>query len=96
MILVTTPAKPLELNAKGYPRRAPNLKRYLDEIDAIYAEVERSAQSDVPSPVNWDRTSTRRFAKMVVEKVMQRSVSDDADLFRSGCDRYAMFPIARK
>ena len=91
MILVTVPPKPLELNAKGYPRRAPNLKRYLGEIEAIYAEVEQSAQSDVVSPVMWDWIGTRHFVKMVVERVMQRAIADDADLFRSGCDRYALF-----
>lgn len=87
MILVTSPYKPLELNAKGYPRRAPNLKRYLDEIESIYAEVERSAQSDILSPTTWSLREIRKFVKTVVEKVMQRAVPDDSDLFRSGCDR---------
>ncbi|KAM5543844.1 hypothetical protein V8D89_002461, partial [Ganoderma adspersum] len=86
MILITSPSKPLELNAKGYPRRAPNLKRYLGEIESIYTEVERSAQSDVLSPATWSLKEVHQFVKTVVEKVMQRAVLDDADLFRSGCD----------
>ena len=93
MILVASPSKHLELNAKGYPRRAPNLRRYLDEIEAVYAEVERSAQSDVLSPDNWDLKEVRQFVKTVVEKVMQRAIADDADLFRSGCDRYVPIQV---
>ena len=93
MILVTYPSKPLELNAKGYPRRAPNLKRYLDEIEAVYTEVERSAQSDVLPPVNWDLKEVRQFVQTVVEKVMQRAIVEDADLFRSGCDRHVLTQV---
>lgn len=88
MILVASPSKPFEYNAKGYPRRIPNLKRYHDEIEAVYAEVERSAQSEVAAPIIWDLESTRSFIRDVIVEVLQRSIADDADLFRNSCDRY--------
>ncbi|KAI0700690.1 acetyl-CoA synthetase-like protein [Cerioporus squamosus] len=86
MILVASPDKPIEYNAKGFPRRTPNLKRYHDEIEALYTDVERSAQSDIVAPSTWDADSARSFVHAVVEKVMQKHVPDRADLFRNGCD----------
>ena len=97
MILVASPSKPLQLNAKGYPRRAVSLAAYKAEIDALYSEVERSAQSDVRAPPAWDDSTTRAFLRTVVARVLQRPAQDplpdDADLFRSGCDRCVLaFP----
>ncbi|RPD56588.1 acetyl-CoA synthetase-like protein [Lentinus tigrinus ALCF2SS1-7] len=86
MILVTSPNKPLEYNAKGLPRRAPNLRQYHDEIEALYVEVERSAQTDIVAPATWDPETTRSFVDAVVEKVMQKRVPEYVDLFRHGCD----------
>ncbi|TFK81602.1 acetyl-CoA synthetase-like protein [Polyporus arcularius HHB13444] len=86
MILVASPDKPIEYNAKGFPRRTPNLKLYHDEIEALYAEVERSAQSDIVTPSSWDAATARDFVQAVVEKVMQKRVPEHVDLFRNGCD----------
>ncbi len=88
MILVATPSKPFTYNIKGYPRRNIILKEYHDDIEALYAQVEQTAQSDVAAPVNWDVENTRAFVRTVVQRVMQRTLSEDADLFRNGCDRY--------
>ncbi|TFK82377.1 acetyl-CoA synthetase-like protein [Polyporus arcularius HHB13444] len=86
MILVATPSKPFTYNIKGYPRRNIILKEYHDDIEALYAQVEQTAQSDVAAPVNWDVENTRAFVRTVVQRVMQRTLSEDADLFRNGCD----------
>ena len=37
MILVASPSKPFDYNAKGNVRRGPILQRYAAEIDALYA-----------------------------------------------------------
>lgn len=87
MIMVASPSKPFTYNIKGYPRRTIILKDYHDDIEALYAQIEQSAQSDVVAPVNWDIESTRVFVRTVVQRVVKRSLSDDADLFRNGCDR---------
>ncbi|KAI0719494.1 acetyl-CoA synthetase-like protein [Cerioporus squamosus] len=86
MILVTSPAKPFAYNIKGYPRRNIILREYHDDIEALYAQVEQSAQSDVVAPVNWDLADTRAFVRTVVQRVVKRPLADDADLFRNGCD----------
>ena len=88
MILVTSPSKLFDYNAKGNIRRNPILQRYSQEIDALYADVERSVQPDIASPSDWNASSTEAFIRAVVHKVLVRPVSDEADLFRSGCDRY--------
>ncbi|KAI0740483.1 hypothetical protein C8Q76DRAFT_790931 [Earliella scabrosa] len=86
MILVTSPSKPFDYNGKGNIRRNPILQRYSQEIDALYVDVERSVQPDIASPSDWNASSTQVFIRAVVHKVLVRPVSDEADLFRSGCD----------
>ncbi|RPD67101.1 acetyl-CoA synthetase-like protein [Lentinus tigrinus ALCF2SS1-7] len=86
MIMVASPSKPFTYNIKGYPKRTIILREYQDDIEALYAQVEQTAQSDVAAPQTWDVGSTRAFVRTVVERVVQRSLADDADLFRNGCD----------
>ena len=87
--MIASPSKPFQYNIKGYPRRPWILKEYHDDIEALYSEVERSAQSDVAAPSEWDAESTHAFVSTVVQKVIRRPLADDADFFRNGCDRYA-------
>ncbi|EJF55750.1 acetyl-CoA synthetase-like protein [Dichomitus squalens LYAD-421 SS1] len=89
MIMVTSPEKPFPYNIKGYPRRKWILEDYKDKIAAIYAMVEETAQSDVAAPTAWDHDNTRGFLRAVVERVLKKSIADDADFFRNGCDRHA-------
>ncbi|KAH9903318.1 acetyl-CoA synthetase-like protein [Cubamyces lactineus] len=86
MVLVTSPIKPLQFNVKGLPRRKIILKEYHDEIEACYKKVEDSAQADVPSPQTWDKAGTLGFVRAVVDHTLRRRISDDADIFRNGCD----------
>ena len=91
MIIVTSPGKPFSYNIKGYPRRTWILKDYQEEIAALYKAVEESAQGDVGTPATWDHENTRTFLRTVVERVLKKSISDDADFFRNGCDRCTMW-----
>ncbi|KAI0332229.1 acetyl-CoA synthetase-like protein [Cubamyces sp. BRFM 1775] len=86
MILVTSPSKPFLLNAKGTPRRNVILGMYHDEIEALYKQVEDSAQGDLEPPATWDEEGTRAFVRAVVEHTLRRSIADDADIFRNGGD----------
>ncbi|KAI0702415.1 hypothetical protein C8T65DRAFT_741576 [Cerioporus squamosus] len=87
MILVTSPTKPFDYNAKGNIRRGPILQRYATEIDALYTSVENSVQGDIPVPSLWDGESTKTYVRDVVRRVLMRPLPDDsADFFRSGCD----------
>ena len=87
MVIVTSPEKPFPYNIKGYPRRKWILKDYQEEISALYAAVEETAQSDVAAPAAWDEDNTRTFLRTVFERVLKKSIPDDADFFRNGCDR---------
>ncbi|KAH9895845.1 acetyl-CoA synthetase-like protein [Cubamyces lactineus] len=86
MIMVATPSKPFQFNVKGLPRRNIILGEYHDEIEALYQEVENSAQGDLQPPETWDRESTLAFIRAVVEHTLRRQVADDADIFRNGGD----------
>ena len=91
MVIVTDPAKPFQLTAKGTPRRQVSLNLYSVEIDALYKRVEESAQVDVSPPDAWDEEGTRGFVRDVVSKVMRApNIGDDEDLFQQGCDRCAL------
>ena len=87
MIIVTSSSKRFTYGIKGLPRRVPALNDYREEIDALYAAVEQSAQSDIPGPTIWDAENVKLFLRAVVERVLRKHLPDDADMFRNGCDR---------
>ena len=87
MIIVTSPSKPFTYNAKGFPRRKPVLQDYKDEIEALYDAVEQSSQGDILAPSSWNSDGVKEFLGKIVERVLGRSLPEDADLFRHGCDR---------
>lgn len=93
MIIVTSPDKPFSFNIKGYPRRSWILKDYQEDINNLYAVVEESAQSDVAGPVEWSTENISTFLRIVIERVLRKSIPDDADFFRNGCDRYARLQL---
>ncbi|KAI1791167.1 acetyl-CoA synthetase-like protein [Ganoderma leucocontextum] len=86
MILVTHPSKPFQFNAKGLPRRGVVLTEYSDDIEALYQEVESSAQGEFASPTVWDESRTLAFVRTVVQRTLRRALSDDADIFCNGGD----------
>ncbi|KAI1789126.1 acetyl-CoA synthetase-like protein [Ganoderma leucocontextum] len=86
MILIASPSKPFQFNAKAIPRRGVILQQYSEEIEAIYRAVENSAQSDFAPPAAWDTTSTLDFVRAIVKSTLSRSLADDADIFRNGGD----------
>ena len=69
MIIVTSPTKPFQFTVKGLPRRNIILQEYHDEIEALYKEVEESAQSEFTPPAQWDKSSTLQFVRAVVESL---------------------------
>ena len=87
MIIVTSPSKPFTYTAKATPRRLAIISEYRDEIEALYATVEETAQAHLPPPRSWSLTDAIDFVRSVVHQVMTTRVSDVADLFQNGCDR---------
>lgn len=88
MIIVSKPSKPFEFNSKGGPRRHFLLDKYAPEIQALYATIQKSSQTDVPMPENWTESSIKCFLKDVVTTIMEVNVHDEEDLFQQGCDRH--------
>ena len=87
MILIASPSKPFQFNAKAIPRRGVILQQYAEEIEAIYKAIESSTQSDFAPPASWDTTSTLDFIRAIVQGTLSRSLANDADIFRNGGDR---------
>ncbi|VDB85408.1 unnamed protein product [Peniophora sp. CBMAI 1063] len=77
MILVATPAKPLELTAKGSARR----------------NAAETSQDGPHPPSSWTPESTLEFVQAVVEMAMEQTVPEGADLFALGCDSLAATTI---
>ncbi|KIY44831.1 acetyl-CoA synthetase-like protein [Fistulina hepatica ATCC 64428] len=86
MIIVEDPARPFEFNSKGFPRRAPVLKLYDSDIEALYATVQAGSQSKVNYPDKWTEETVYRFVADVVHGTMRMKVTDDQDFFQYGCD----------
>ena len=94
MILVTSPDKPVELTAKGTPRRQAALNAYAREIEDLYEKVKDASQTDVKSPAEWTEDTTLEFVREAVGRVMRDPVEDEDDLFQFGCDRFVLtFPL---
>ncbi|KAJ6600353.1 hypothetical protein DFH09DRAFT_1020958 [Mycena vulgaris] len=86
MIVLADPSKPIELTAKGTPRRAVVLEMYKDEIQAAYTAAEESSQIHLTPPNTYDIPSTLNFVRIVVGEVMSEAPGDDDDIFQYGCD----------
>ncbi|KAF5351531.1 hypothetical protein D9758_007233 [Tetrapyrgos nigripes] len=86
LIVVTTPSKPLELTAKGTPRRGSSLKAYEEEIEKAYQALEESSQPNIQAPAVWDTISVTIFITEVVENALGFKVHEHDDLFRVGAD----------
>ncbi|KAA1475309.1 acetyl-CoA synthetase-like protein [Dentipellis sp. KUC8613] len=86
MIVVAKPSKPFQYTAKMTARRQAIIKDYDEEIAAVYAAVDQSSQTDIPTPTEWTPTPTLAFVQQTVNKVMKQNVADDADVFLYGCD----------
>lgn len=93
MILVSSPSKPFTYTAKNTVRRQAVISDFADEIDALYATVHKTAQTDLPLPKSWSPTTTLNFTRGVVTKVMKCDVQDDVDFFRHGCDRCVLYTL---
>ncbi|KAJ7452161.1 hypothetical protein B0H11DRAFT_1742224 [Mycena galericulata] len=86
MILVADPSKPIELTAKGAPRRNAVLDMYQDEIRVVYGAVDESSQAHLTAPDEYDFTASLKFMRRVVGEVMHEMPGDDDDIFQHGCD----------
>ncbi|KAF5371569.1 hypothetical protein D9758_003563 [Tetrapyrgos nigripes] len=86
MILVANPAKPFTYTAKNTARRQAILDDYAQEINEMYRTVEESTQSSIPAPQEWSIGSAQEFVRVVVQKVLQKNISDQDDFFEHGCD----------
>ena len=87
MIIVAKPTKPFTYTAKNTVRRQAILDDYNSEIDALYDAVSDTAQEDLTPPHQWSQESTLEFLRVIVQRVMKKSIADDDDFFQHGCDR---------
>lgn len=88
MILVSSPSKPFTYTAKNTARRQAIIAEYAAEIDALYAEVQKTTQPHIALPAEWTRENVLGFVRVIVTEVMERAIGDTVDMFESGCDRY--------
>ncbi|GLB41023.1 putative acetyl-CoA synthetase-like protein [Lyophyllum shimeji] len=87
MILVAKSSKPFQYTPKGTPRRHVILDAYEEEIEAGYATIEESAQTDISIPEHFDADTSIAFVRKTIEKVMMTTaLRMDDDIFQHGCD----------
>ncbi|KDQ13757.1 hypothetical protein BOTBODRAFT_188241 [Botryobasidium botryosum FD-172 SS1] len=86
MIVVANSSKPFALTDKGSIKRGITLDLYNSEIEAAYAAVESSSQTDIESPSVWDAVATTEFVRRAVVSVLGHAVQDSDDIFQHGGD----------
>lgn len=91
MILVSSPKKSFVLTAKLTARRQAVIAEYEPEIDALYDEVEETAQAVKHFPNEWTEQTSLEFARNLVGSVLKVPVKDDDDIFQHSCDRSGPF-----
>lgn len=90
MITVASPQKPFAYTAKGTPRRHVVTKLYHEEVEALYHAVEQSAQNNISAPVDWTSEEILQFVRKAVTSVLNKSISDEDDIFQRGGDRWVL------
>ena len=95
MIIVTSLSKPFTYGMKGYPQRLAILQNYQDEIEALYSVTERSFSTNLSLPAIWDKDGVRSLVRRVVSSVVKQPLTDDANFFHNGCDRYVVHCSSR-
>ena len=91
MIIVAYPDRPIQLTAKGTLKRKTMLEEYADDIAEVYKAVEDSSLKGVTPPVTWSVEETTSYIHQVVEKVLEKPIGKDDDLFQYGVDRFVHF-----
>ncbi|KAL1743867.1 hypothetical protein HDZ31DRAFT_39949 [Schizophyllum fasciatum] len=89
LILITRSGKPLPRTEKNTVMRKLALEVYKDEIDDIYATVERYAQSGekgVRPPSAWSAPTVASWLAKHVRDISGDDMDRDADLFEQGFD----------
>ena len=90
MIIVSSSDKPFTYTAKGTARRKAVIKDYQPEIDALYEQVDKLAETDGPMIQNWDYDTALDVVRKVVSGVLEKTLNDDDELFQHGCDRFVV------
>ncbi|KAJ7686803.1 hypothetical protein B0H17DRAFT_1136670 [Mycena rosella] len=80
--------KPIELTAKGTPRRQGVLDTYHREIQDVYVAVEESSQTHLTAPEEYNTTASLKFVRHLVAEVMLEMPGDDEDIFQRGWDSF--------
>ncbi|KAJ7279728.1 acetyl-CoA synthetase-like protein [Mycena rebaudengoi] len=90
LVLVAVPTKPFVLTDKQSLNRKVTLTQYDDEIAAAYALVEKGGYEEVVLPpaglAAHDTDGIMAYIQAVVQKVLQRGVAPDTDLFDAGLE----------
>ncbi|KAG8782782.1 hypothetical protein FRC12_020418 [Ceratobasidium sp. 428] len=88
-VIFSSNTKPLPRTPKGNVSRTGALKAYSEEIENMYANLERSGSyaHDVGAPETWKETAmVEAWVRSCVEKILGREVKIGGDLFQQGMD----------
>ena len=84
--MVAKPSKPFTYTAKNTARRPAIISEYAEEIEELYATADEATEDDLAPPANWSYDASKEFARAVVTRVLEHTVSDTDDIFQHGCD----------
>ncbi|KAJ6518216.1 hypothetical protein C8R47DRAFT_1086338 [Mycena vitilis] len=96
MIVLATPSRPLQLTAKGTPRRQMILEDYAADIDAAYVNFDRSGPSTgYPAREEISMAEALEIVRRHVHTNVALGISDNENLFAAGADSLLAARIRR-
>lgn len=88
-IIPSVPGKPFPRTPKGSIKRKQTVDLYREEIEQMYAAVEKAkGGDDIPLPDSWARSHLEPWLASLIEQLVQHPVKSQNDLFEQGADRY--------
>ncbi|QRW09275.1 AMP binding enzyme [Ceratobasidium sp. AG-Ba] len=94
-IVFTRDDRPLPYTPKGTVPRSATMKLYGDDIDAMYASIEKEDDSDVIGPSNWTEVNVAEWLKNYIEGLLGRNLDPKGDLFQQGLDSLTATLLSR-
>lgn len=90
-IIPSASNKPFVRTPKGSTQRKRVTELYHDEIEQMYAAVEKAkGGDDIPLPDSWAYTDVEPWLAALIQDLVQHRIKLGSDIFEQGADRYVL------
>ncbi|QRV80473.1 acetyl-CoA synthetase-like protein [Ceratobasidium sp. AG-Ba] len=94
-VVFTHPDRPLPHTPKGTVPRSAAIKLYREDIEAMYASIEKGEEVDTAGPSDWTEEHVTKWMSDYVGGLLGRELNAEGDLFQQGLDSLTATLLAR-